>query len=218
MVQKIAYFALLIFTIGLSACGMIQRSPDSGYAYYGQEARGTFDRQVEKRPADFEDTMTELGYDRQRAQGENESQAINDRILLKHLEEQLSTKTEKAQYFKYKPFMASDRERIDFLRLGSLEARERRAQASNLKAASTRFSPGVAKLIEDNDIALGMTKNAVKESWGEPDVVESAGNPVYGNERWHYVSSSFSTDGFQSEKRLVYFENSRVSGWETNRP
>ena len=60
-----------------------------------------------------------------------------------------------------------------------------------------------------------MTTDQVQESWGEPDLVEVAGNPVYGNKRWKYRKFVSSEDGYTQQTRIVYFEAGKVSGWET---
>ncbi|MEK6556591.1 MAG: hypothetical protein AABZ31_15180, partial [Bdellovibrionota bacterium] len=71
------------------------------------------------------------------------------------------------------------------------------------------------QLIENNDIARGMSRNAVIQSWGNPDMEEFAGNPVYGNERWVYNKQVSTDQGYKQERRLIYFEAGRVVGWET---
>jgi outer membrane protein assembly factor BamE (lipoprotein component of BamABCDE complex) len=71
-------------------------------------------------------------------------------------------------------------------------------------------------LIGQSDIMLGMTRAAVRESWGPPDEVEVAGQPMYGNERWHYTEQMTSSEGYTTERRIVIFEAGRVVGWETN--
>ena len=58
-----------------------------------------------------------------------------------------------------------------------------------------------------------MSKRAVQESWGEPERIEVAGNPTYGNERWKYSTYVSSTEGFNEEERMIYFEGGRVVGW-----
>jgi len=69
-------------------------------------------------------------------------------------------------------------------------------------------------LVDQNDITPGMTKQAVKDAWGEPEAIDVAGNPIYGNERWQYREQITSSEGYQTETRMVYFESGLVVGWE----
>lgn len=80
---------------------------------------------------------------------------------------------------------------------------------------SSRFPASVSELVDDSDIALGMQKEAVRESWGEPDYVEVSGNPKFENERWRFSVPIKTPEGYQFEERLVYFERGRVVGWVT---
>ena len=66
------------------------------------------------------------------------------------------------------------------------------------------------------DLHLGMLKNSVQSFLGRPDQIEVAGNPIYGNERWTYVRSVPTMDGYYTEKRVIYFERGNVVGWETH--
>lgn len=70
-------------------------------------------------------------------------------------------------------------------------------------------------LIEANDVAVGMNQQAVRESWGDPDSVESAGKELYGNQAWRYTKMVSSHDGYKKEIRIIYFESGRVIGWES---
>ncbi|MES2855274.1 MAG: hypothetical protein V4692_05400 [Bdellovibrionota bacterium] len=128
----------------------------------------------------------------------------------------LEGRYEREQYFKNRPYLKSERERVDFLKLNSFEARAQYLEDKGIDGNATAHPPEIQALVEINDITIGMTKQAVRDSWGEPELVEVAGNPVYGNERWHFNEQISSTEGFQTEKRLVYFEAGRVTGWQTN--
>ena len=130
-------------------------------------------------------------------------------------EESLISDREKRQYHKWKTFLQTDEERLYFLSLPSFEARERWIQSSGISLRPTQFGETDLLMIESGDVTLGMTKRAVRESWGEPDLREVAGNPVYGNERWIYRNQLSSANGFQRKNRVIYFESGRVAGWET---
>lgn len=66
----------------------------------------------------------------------------------------------------------------------------------------------VQRAIEARDIILGMSRQQVSESWGEPTVREAAGSGMGGHEKWTY-GSRFSLSG----SRVVIFENGKVAGW-----
>ncbi len=71
------------------------------------------------------------------------------------------------------------------------------------------------QLSSTRNIRLGMEKNRVARTLGEPKLVEVAGNPKYGNERWIYETAIPTLDGYYKEKRVIYFEGGNVVGWET---
>jgi hypothetical protein len=134
---------------------------------------------------------------------------------LKRLERtEIEGRRDRDQYYKAKALLRSDAERIEFLRVGSFEGRDRWLRAQGINLASPKHAPDVQELITQNDIAVGMSKQAVRESWGEPEAVEVAGNPVYGNERWRYAEQIASSEGYQTEGRMIYFEGGRVVGWD----
>jgi hypothetical protein len=56
------------------------------------------------------------------------------------------------------------------------------------------------------EVGLGMSKDDVMNSLGEPVRVEVAGNPRNENERWLYQ--------FNGATKYIYFEAGQVHGWE----
>ena len=66
----------------------------------------------------------------------------------------------------------------------------------------------VHRAIKTRDIILGMTRQDVMQSWGEPSQREVAGRGVSGHERWTY-GSRYSLEN----SRTIIFENGRVAGW-----
>ena len=66
----------------------------------------------------------------------------------------------------------------------------------------------VRRAIESRDIILGMSRQQVSESWGEPSVREAAGSGSGGHEKWTY-GSRYSLAG----SRVVIFEHGKVAGW-----
>ena len=91
------------------------------------------------------------------------------------------------------------------------EAEESDAPARGLASLSEEeFNPDqrVKRAIETRDVILGMTRQDVMDSWGEPSQREVAGRGSNGHERWTY-GSRYSLEN----SRTVIFENGRVAGW-----
>ena len=207
---------LISITIGLSACSLFQRSPQSGYADTGDSPyKAVYSYYQSKADQEWDRAKSSLGIDQTVELTNNEVQKIKDRIRLLRMEEALLYSQEKKQYYTYKPYLESDRERISFLSIPNWEAREVWAQDRGLAAVDRKFDSVTMAMIESNDISKGMPKSAVVQSWGEPESVEHAGDPVYGNERWRYSKLVSTQDGYQQQTRIVYFESGRVAGWET---
>lgn len=59
--------------------------------------------------------------------------------------------------------------------------------------------------VQNEEIIVGMPKNAVERSWGYPVRVDVAGDPRFENERWAYNR--------HGTIQYVYFENGQVKGW-----
>lgn len=196
----------------------MQRSQDSGYSNYYEESLTESnvqqfynDRAYHKN----ELAKEELGLKPTQTLSETEALQLNHRLYLKRLEDGLQTEKERRQYYHYKPMMKTDAERIRFLKTPSIEARERYAQQRGLIEKFNNFDDATLKLIEENDIAVGMNQQAVKESWGDPDLIEVAGREVYGNQAWKYTKMISSAEGYKKETRIIYFESGRVIGWES---
>ena len=206
---------LALMFLGLSACStMFARDPRSGYT--GEEddlPAQKLDFYQQKQAGVEEDAKEELGLG-SRPLSDEERSSVENRVRLKRMEARLTTKREKKQYYDVRSALNSDRERIYFLSLPTYEARERWAQQRGIGGGEEVYSDQVAKTIEANDIALGMSQKAVMQSWGDPDAVEVAGNPLYGYERWKYNRYISGNEGYQKELRIVYFEGGRVVGWE----
>lgn len=85
---------------------------------------------------------------------------------------------------------------------------EAKADGRNLASLNSPDSR-LRRAIDSRDVVLGMTRQHVMQSWGEPLQREVAGRGATGNERWTY-GSRYSLDG----SRTVIFENGRVAGWQ----
>lgn len=200
---------------GLTACNSLVRHADSGYSTYGGHNPLHIQLEQERQVHRESKAREELGYGTNYPLNEAQGITLQRRMALKKKEQSLATQREKKQYYFYKPLMTSDQERIYFLSLPSIESRENFVQQRGVASRTKSLDPNIAAMVEENDISVGMTQKAVLESWGDPDRVEVAGNPVYGNERWKYSKYVSSEAGYRRETRYVYFENGVVSGWES---
>jgi hypothetical protein len=198
---------------GLTACAMFDRNPRSGYYEFEEHSGRPPDIYAQKRLTVETEAREELDLTN-RPLSDPERTSLETRIHLKRIEGKLATRREKQQYYQIRSQLRNDRERLYFLSLPTYEARERWAAGRGLGQKDEMYSDEVAKTIESNDIALGMSQKAVMESWGDPDAVEVAGSAIYGYERWKYNRYISGNEGYQKEMRVVYFEGGRVVGWE----
>lgn len=207
-------FILISISVGLSACSLLNRSFQSGYFDYEESPHSAaHDYFQEKQKLELQEAKNDLGIEGSLT--EIQKEALITRIKLKRAEKNIPTEKEREQYYKYKPLLSNDKQRLYFLSLPNADSRARWAnQIGAFEKNIDDYSQDVAELIEESDIALGMTQKMVKESWGEPDLVEVAGNNLYGNEKWSYRTTVSSHDGYVHENRIIYFEGGRVSGWE----
>lgn len=209
-------FWTLVVATALTGCASLSRDPRSGYADSESPTYRASDYYQEKQEYEVDQVREEFGWASDRSLNENEQAALEMRLRLRRAESRLESSREKRQYYQIKSLMRSDAERLTFLSIPSVEARERWARNRGLTMNDEVHSDDIADMIEKNDISVGMSQKAVLESWGDPDLVEVAGSPVYGNERWRYSRFTSSSDGYQRENRIVYFESGRVVGWETH--
>ncbi len=217
--KRISNF-LLIFAVsftGLTACSLMERSSVSGYSTYDYERPWNSEQlAAEKDAYEKSRVREELGWANSRPLNEVEARALEERISLNRMETRLETDREKKQYYRYKGLMLNDQERAQFLKIPTVEARERWAANRGYNQSEDGHSDQIAALIEKNDVTVGMSQKAVIESWGDPDLVEVAGNAVYGNERWRYSKYVSSNEGYQKVDKFLYFEAGRLVGWETD--
>lgn len=147
--------------------------------------------------------------------GDPSSEPSELKSQIQDLERKLETRKEKEQYSKLLPWLRDDQEKIDFLKQPNLEKRNKWALEKKVFARPQYPSPEMKRLIDNQDIALGMPMDYVSKSWGEPSSKDVSGNPLMKNERWRYNRTISSSDGYRQEKRFVYFEAGKVVGWET---
>lgn len=201
--KRMSWLALIVLVSSTQwGCISLQRSPDSGYS--GQGYRDSNDDEGEP-------TLDEAQV---RNLSPEERELLEDSMLLRRLERAIATSEERAQYQKFKSTLESDKERLEFLALDGYVARERYLSAKGYTNAPRRHARDVASLIEQNDVAVGMDKQAVLESWGDPEIVERAGRNDGAAERWLYNEFVPTPEGYQQETRILYFERGRLVGWE----
>tara|TARA_B100000749_G_scaffold28537_1_gene20061 strand:+ start:55647 stop:56303 length:657 start_codon:yes stop_codon:yes gene_type:complete len=208
---------LLLLCFGLTACSVFQRSDRSGYGFVGESeiSRSTPRNYFQAQKAnELNQAMNELGYNKNKVITEQDAARLKLRLMLRDYENQLTTRKEKQQYFKLKPYFKNDLERIRYLKLPSDNHRRQWIQAKGISSENEEYDEPTLAAIESNDVVLGMTMNAVKESWGDPDFVEVAGDKLYGNERWGYSKYVSSESGYNKEQRIIIFEAGRVAGWD----
>ncbi len=206
MKSKLLLVLLPVLLLALPGCALFDDqgsgvNEDNDYSAYSAQKNG------------MSEAFDELGYTPSQKLSEDEKDSLYKRLKLKRLERGLTDK-EREQYFSYKSFMDSDNERADFLNLPNLAARDRYAQQRGFYNHVNKYAPSIKEAITHGDIVLGMSKDAVLESWGEPENIEVAGNQVYGNERWTYVEYNSTAEGFQKEERVIIFESGKVAGWK----
>ena len=163
---------------------------------------------------DIQKLAYELGLDPKKPLTENEKAMIADRQRLRELERGLNSANERLQYSKVLPWLKGDQEKINLLSIPTTEGRQVWINKNKVWSRAKSLVE-FDEVVESQDIALGMPTEYVKKSWGEPDHVETSGNPIYRNERWQYNRQVATPQGYKLEKRLVYFEGGRVVGWET---
>ncbi len=206
-------FALIMVAMValISACTSLQRSPSSGYANSSYESSPKSVRRDSRSDA----SVAKLGYDDLSSLSDSELRRVHQLATLDHAEQLIEGRREREQYFANKPYIKNDRDRLAFLALPDFETREKWLDSHHVNGSSTPNTSLMQNIVDQNDVAVGMTKQAVRDSWGPPDSVEVAGNPMYGNEKWMYTEQTASTEGYRNEKRAIVFEGGRVVGWET---
>ena len=138
------------------------------------------------------------------------------RDLKNHLSRELDykesrlSKGESRRYRNNRELFDSDSERIYYLnlpmeeRLGYLSRKQGDLRRLNFK--DTGYSNLERRAIKKRQLFVGMTKGAVRRSWGTPEKVEYAGNPQMQNEKWTFYHGR--------SRKNVFFESGTVQGWD----
>lgn len=144
------------------------------------------------------------------------SESMHYRGKIRDLEKGLITQQDKSLYSKLLPWFTSDEEKLSFLRNSDYEDKQKWVMKTQILSRPTVMAGKYKRLIDNQDIAIGMPNDIVKKSWGDPLNIETSGNALFKNEKWRYLRTISTPDGFKQEKRVVYFEGGRVVGWETD--
>lgn len=201
---------VLIFTLllALTSCAFLEPSENTSW---NEDELATYAAHRSGKLEAYED----LGYSPSKRLSDDETEALNVRLQLMRLERSLTSQKAREQYYAFRPYMESDEERVIFLSLPDTQARDRYAMQRGFYYQTNRHSPQEREAISRGDIYIGMTKDGVQQSWGDPILVEIAGNRMLGNERWKFVEYMSTPEGYQKEERVVIFEKGKVAGWQT---
>ncbi len=133
--------------------------------------------------------------------------ALDEETYLKYQRDRsvLSTDSEKIYYLGL-----SEREKTEYVRLKNAGGTDKTVQPyaylSNYKAVDNlSLKTFYQSRFEERAIQLGMNKQDVVQTWGEPQNVDYAGDPRMQNERW-----SFREKG---KVHKVFFAGGLVQGW-----
>ena len=156
----------------------------------------------------------EVGLDPKKGLTPDEMKLVQQRKHVRTLEKSLDTQKERYNYSKVLPWLLIDEEKVTYLSIPSIEGRQAWINKNKIWKRS-KNTKEYQDIMETMDIAIGMPTDFVKKAWGEPDLIEHSGNPIYKNERWKYIKQVSTPNGYHQEKRFVFFEGGRVVGWET---
>lgn len=208
---------LLILVITLTSCQTFW----SDIRPIGTHPTATIERanetplqQVKFSDKELEKYAYELGFDPKKGLTPEQRESVLNRRKVRELERTLDSAKERQHYSKILPLIETDNEKIEYLTIDSIEGRQAWVNRNKIWSRQ-KSNPEFLELVEAQDIAVGMSADLVRKSWGEPESVEVSGNEVYKNERWRYTRDVPTPNGYKRERRFVFFEGGRVVGWET---
>lgn len=172
--------------------------PEEDFPVVGGDAEVTGMSMDEYRRNRLPRTQEEKTYDREGQLLRAELQAL----------ETHQSEEDLAFYQKYKKRLATQSEKIYYLKLPRGERRQYLEDRGFIETQSQRSPASIGDSFTQrrSQVNLGMSKNDVFASLGKPSRVEIAGNPSYENERWVYQVNGSS--------KYIYFESGVVQGWE----
>ncbi|MEY4617120.1 MAG: hypothetical protein RJB66_2080 [Pseudomonadota bacterium] len=206
---------LLVAFIYLSGCGHMARSTQSGY--YSSQDSNEFARTPQSEQftqANLTRILAEQGMTVDDLKTDEGFVKVQNALEIKKLEARMTTEREKKQYYKTLPWLKDENEQVEFLRQGGYFARQAWIRKRGIGKRSTEIDKAQEDMVATKDISVGMPNELVRRSWGAPDSIDVAGNPIYGNERWRYKRYTPSPDGYRLQSRIIYFESGKVVGWE----
>ncbi len=174
----------------------------------------TLPKTTEATDKDLEKYAYELGFDPKTGLTTDERKSVGERRRVRELERKLDSEKDRRHYSKVLPLLQTDAEKIEYLSIESIEGRQAWVNRNKIWSR-VKSNKDFQELVGSQDIAVGMTADLVKKSWGDPESVDHSGNEIYKNERWKYTREVPSPSGYKRERRFVYFEGGRVVGWET---
>ena len=209
-----------LLLVGLMfSCANFQRHENSGYynarELRGLEVSGIYNSKAEKETSARTVAARELGISSTKGLTASQTAKVAQRATINKLEGNLRSNAERAQYYQTMHLFRDDRDRLAFLSLPSMAERERWVEANQLKKIANQLSEAEKLLVQDNDIAMGMSQKAVRESWGDPSRVETSGAEIYRNEKWTFNMEIPTPNGYVPQQRIVFFEAGRVVGWQS---
>ncbi|MBF0312812.1 MAG: hypothetical protein HQK50_03630 [Oligoflexia bacterium] len=161
------------------------------------------------------DPTKEVGRDKETIQertpltSKQEKENLRQEMLmeeLKYLEEKLP-ESEYQHYITYAEKFPTISERIFLLRMEGVAERNEYLASRGIEVERNAISMKEESAIKNQEILVGMSKNAVMQSWGRPIRIDTAGDPSFENERWLFYNSG--------EPRYIFFERGKVRGWMT---
>jgi hypothetical protein len=172
--------------------------PDEDFPVVGGDAEVTGMSMDEYRRNRLPRTVSERGEDRETQVLRQELRAL----------EGAQAEDEMAFYQKHKKKLATNSERIYYLKLPRGERRQYLLDRGFIDSPTARTPASLSHALNPRrpEVSIGMSKNDIVSSLGKPNRVEVAGNPSYENERWMYQ--------FNGASKYIYFESGTVQGWE----
>lgn len=213
-------FNLLILILLTTSCIHLVRHPNSGYSQENSQLESLPESaNISVIDSDYNSNlnyklMAELGITPNALNQPEIKKKYDLQLVIKNYERFLTSDREKKQYYSAIPWFKDESERMEFLKQPGYDARLLWMRNKGFGKRATQLDEETAELIEKKDISLGMSQDHVRKSWGPPDAIEIAGNPLYKNERWRYKRYTASSEGYKLQKRIIYFEGGKLMGWE----
>jgi hypothetical protein len=119
-------------------------------------------------------------------------------------------------YFSESPTAASADQNPGLLLLEDPEKLKEELEERQERESEARLAreAAIQRAIASRDVVVGMSADDVARIWGEPHDVDYAGDDGSPHQRWTYSEGWTSRYGV-APQRVLYFENGRVAGWET---